>query len=185
MVSGWLPVRRRAVPRPSLHGQAARCSPPDKAGEWLPWVHIAIGNPKAFLLGTYHGVSSKYLQKYLNEREYLLSLLVLALAALFCLGVGVGLATMILLAVAFWDTHRRLVPGSLAGLFLAVGMAAFHSCCRLARFRRAMSRYSDSTCSRAQVVRQATRQPSPVAPSPSRAAPCHPCAWRQPPWSAW
>ena len=40
------------------------------AGEWLPWVHIAIGNLKAFLLGTYHGVSSKYLQEYLNEFCY-------------------------------------------------------------------------------------------------------------------
>lgn len=40
---------------------AARVTPPDKAGEWLPWVHIAISNLKAFLLGTYHGVSSKYL----------------------------------------------------------------------------------------------------------------------------
>ena len=28
---------------------------------------IAIGNRKAFLLGTYHGVSSRYLQEYLNE----------------------------------------------------------------------------------------------------------------------
>ena len=49
---------------------AARVMPPDKAGEWLPWVHIAIGNLKAFLLGTYHGVSSKYLQEYLNEFCY-------------------------------------------------------------------------------------------------------------------
>lgn len=49
---------------------AARVTPPDKAGEWLPWVHIAIGNLKAFLLGTYHGVSSKYLQEYLNEFCY-------------------------------------------------------------------------------------------------------------------
>ena len=39
---------------------AARVTPPDKAGEWLPWVHVAIGNLKAFLLGTYHGVSSKH-----------------------------------------------------------------------------------------------------------------------------
>lgn len=46
---------------------AARVTPPDKAGEWLPWVHVAIGNLKAFLLGTYHGVSSKHLQEYLNE----------------------------------------------------------------------------------------------------------------------
>jgi transposase-like protein len=48
----------------------ARVTPPDQAGEWLPWVHIAIGNLKAFLLGTYHGVSSKYLQEYLNEFCY-------------------------------------------------------------------------------------------------------------------
>ena len=49
---------------------AARVTPPDMAGEWLPWVHIAIGNLKAFLLGTYHGVSAKYLQEYLNEFCY-------------------------------------------------------------------------------------------------------------------
>ena len=33
-------------------------------------MHIAIGNLKAFLLGTYHGVSSTYLQEYLNEFCY-------------------------------------------------------------------------------------------------------------------
>jgi len=59
-----------------------------------------------------------------EEREHLLSLLVLALAGLFCLGVGVVLAT-ILLVVAFWDTHRLLALGSLAGCFLAAGMAAW------------------------------------------------------------
>jgi uncharacterized membrane protein YqjE len=58
-----------------------------------------------------------------EEREHVFSLLVMALAALFCLGVGVVLAT-ILLVVAFWDTHRLLVLGLLAGLFLAAGMAA-------------------------------------------------------------
>lgn len=47
-----------------------RVTPPDQAGEWLPWVHIAIGNLKTFLLGTYHGVSRKYLQEYLNEFCY-------------------------------------------------------------------------------------------------------------------
>jgi len=50
--------------------RAARVNPPGKAGEWLPWVHIAIGNLKGFLLGTYHGVSSGYLQEYLNEFCY-------------------------------------------------------------------------------------------------------------------
>jgi len=45
-------------------------TPADKAGEWLPWVHITIGNLKTFLPGTYHGVSGKYLQEYLNEFCY-------------------------------------------------------------------------------------------------------------------
>lgn len=59
-----------------------------------------------------------------EEREHLLSLLVLALVALFCLGIGVVLAALLLVA-AFWDTHRLLVLGLLAGFFLAVGMAAW------------------------------------------------------------
>jgi transposase-like protein len=49
---------------------APRVTPPAKAGEWLPWVHVVIGNLKAFLLGTYHGVSPTYLQEYLNEFCY-------------------------------------------------------------------------------------------------------------------
>lgn len=67
-----------------------------------------------------------------EDREHLLSLLVLTLAALFCLGVGVVLATILLVA-AFWDTHRLLVLGSLAGFFLAVGMAAWRFAMRKAR----------------------------------------------------
>jgi hypothetical protein len=47
-----------------------RVTPPDQAGVWLPWVHIAIGKLKTFLLGTYHGVSKKYLQEYLHEFCY-------------------------------------------------------------------------------------------------------------------
>ena len=59
-----------------------------------------------------------------EDRERLLSILVLTLVALFCLGVGVVLAT-ILLVVAFWDTHRILALSGLAGFFLAVGVAAW------------------------------------------------------------
>lgn len=44
--------------------------PPEKASEDLPWVHIAISNAKRFLLGTYHGVSHKHLQRYLDEFCY-------------------------------------------------------------------------------------------------------------------
>lgn len=67
-------VRSDALPSLAEIGKTqnhdARVTPPHKAGEWLPWVHVAIGNLKAFLLGTYHGVSSKYLQEYLNEFCY-------------------------------------------------------------------------------------------------------------------
>jgi transposase-like protein len=37
---------------------------------WLPWVHIVISNVKRFLLGTYHGVSKKHLQPYLDEFSF-------------------------------------------------------------------------------------------------------------------
>ena len=57
-----------------------------------------------------------------EEREHALSLLVLALAALFCLGVGLVLAT-ILLVIAFWDSYRLLVLGMLAGSFLSTGIS--------------------------------------------------------------
>lgn len=67
-----------------------------------------------------------------EERAHLFSLLRLALAALFCLGVGVLLATL-LLVVAFWDTHRLLVLGTLSGLFLVVGVVAWRFAVHKAR----------------------------------------------------
>mgnify|MGYP002624621300 CR=1 FL=1 len=33
----------------------------------LRWLHMMIGNAKAFILGTYHGLPQKYLGDYLNE----------------------------------------------------------------------------------------------------------------------
>ncbi|MDO9386255.1 MAG: phage holin family protein [Thiobacillus sp.] len=59
-----------------------------------------------------------------EDRLHVLSLLVLALAALFFIGVGVVLAA-ILLVVAFWDSHRLLALGALAGFFLAAGVGAW------------------------------------------------------------
>ncbi len=47
-----------------------RVTPAALVDEWLPWVHIAIGNLKAYLLGTFHGVTGKYLQEYLDEFVY-------------------------------------------------------------------------------------------------------------------
>ena len=52
--------RHVAKPSTGKHGS-------DEDGAKLPWVHKAIANLKAWLLGTHHGVSSKHLQAYLNE----------------------------------------------------------------------------------------------------------------------
>ena len=43
---------------------------PKDAPYMLPWVHTLIGNAKTFLRGTYHGVSHKHLQRYLDEFCY-------------------------------------------------------------------------------------------------------------------
>lgn len=37
---------------------------------WLPWVHKFISNAKSWLIGTHHGVESKYLAQYLAEYTY-------------------------------------------------------------------------------------------------------------------
>jgi transposase-like protein/ribosomal protein L37AE/L43A len=47
-----------------------KVTPPEEASQWLPLVHIIIGNMKTFINGTFHGVSSRHLQEYLNEFCY-------------------------------------------------------------------------------------------------------------------
>lgn len=59
-----------------------------------------------------------------EEREHLFSLLLTALAAAFFLGVAVVLVA-ILIVVAFWENHRLLVLGILAGVFVAAAIAAW------------------------------------------------------------
>ncbi len=67
-------VRSDALPALNIIDQTqnyeARVTPSHLVDEWLPWVHIAIGNLKTFLLGAFHGVSGKYLQEYLDEFCY-------------------------------------------------------------------------------------------------------------------
>lgn len=58
-----------------------------------------------------------------EERERLLSIMVSGLLALFCLGVGVVL-TSILVVVALWDSYRLWALGTLAALFVLAGGAA-------------------------------------------------------------
>jgi transposase-like protein len=67
-------VRTDAFPALNTVGETQnhlkKVTPAKEAMNWLPWVHIIIGNLKKFLNGTYHGVSSVYLQEYLDEFCY-------------------------------------------------------------------------------------------------------------------
>jgi transposase-like protein len=42
----------------------------ERAAEILPWVHTIFSNLKTWLRGTYHGVSKKHLDRYLQEFTY-------------------------------------------------------------------------------------------------------------------
>jgi uncharacterized membrane protein YqjE len=57
-----------------------------------------------------------------EEREHLITLLVLVLLALFCLGVGVVLLAL-LVVVAFWESHRLLALGGVTAFFLLAAAA--------------------------------------------------------------
>ena len=52
------------------HQLEARATPSAKVDEWLPLVHRVIANLKRVLIGTFHGVSKEYLQKYLDEFSF-------------------------------------------------------------------------------------------------------------------
>jgi len=56
-----------------------------------------------------------------EDRQHLLLLVGLYLAVAFCLALGLVLVA-ILLVVAFWETHRLVALGSLAGFFITVGL---------------------------------------------------------------
>ncbi|HTQ76354.1 MAG TPA: phage holin family protein [Burkholderiales bacterium] len=58
-----------------------------------------------------------------EERTRLARIAVLALTALFCLGLAVVLLVL-LVAVIFWDEHRLLAVGLLAALFALCGLAS-------------------------------------------------------------
>lgn len=56
-----------------------------------------------------------------EDRQHLLLLVGLYLAVAFCLALGLVLVA-ILLVVAFWESHRLVALGSLAGFFLTTGL---------------------------------------------------------------
>lgn len=57
-------------PVKEMHDHQKKVVPAEEVSKWLPMVHIVISNLKIFLNGTFHGVSFKYLQEYLNEFSY-------------------------------------------------------------------------------------------------------------------
>jgi len=58
-----------------------------------------------------------------EQREWLQSLMLLAVAALFFLSIGFLLATMFVVAF-FWETHPLAVLGGFSALYLGVGIWA-------------------------------------------------------------
>ena len=83
---------------------------------------VAVGHTRLELLST----------ELEEERERLVAMLISTLVALFCFGLGAVL-TALLIVVAFWETHRLLVVGLLAALFLAAGAAAWSFAMNTAR----------------------------------------------------
>lgn len=67
-----------------------------------------------------------------EERERLSSMVVLTAVALFCLGVGVVLLTMLLIVV-FWDSYRLQAIGAMAAFFILLGAALWNLLCRRIR----------------------------------------------------
>jgi transposase-like protein len=67
-------VRTDAFPAMNIveesHQHEKKITPPKEVSTWLPLVHIVIGNMKTFLNGTFHGVTHKFLQEYLDEFCY-------------------------------------------------------------------------------------------------------------------
>jgi transposase-like protein len=49
--------------RPDVFGESGH-------GDFLKWAHIVISNLKTFIEGTYHGLDSKHIQRYLDEFCY-------------------------------------------------------------------------------------------------------------------
>jgi len=76
------------------------------------------------LLSTLTSIASTRLELLANElqeeRLHLTQMLLFALFALFCFGLGVLLLTMFIVVV-FWDDHRLAALGILSILFFAAG----------------------------------------------------------------
>ncbi len=58
------------LPRRGFHHHSETQGSPERAVELLPWAHTIFSNLKTWLRGTYHGVSKKHLDSYLQEFVY-------------------------------------------------------------------------------------------------------------------
>ncbi len=65
---GYSPLQSAGVDH-----EATTLVTPEAAGDVLPWAHTIISNLKAWLLGTFRGVSHKHLDRYLQEFTYRLN----------------------------------------------------------------------------------------------------------------
>ena len=65
---GYSPLQSAGVDH-----EATTLATPEAASEVLPWAHTIISNLKAWLLGTFRGVSHKHLDRYLKEFTYRLN----------------------------------------------------------------------------------------------------------------
>lgn len=76
------------------------------------------------LLSTVTSIASTRLELLANElqeeRLRITQMLLFALFALFCFGVGILLLT-VLIVVLFWDDHRLAALGALSAFFFALG----------------------------------------------------------------
>lgn len=82
----------------------------------------SLANLAATLLAIVHTRLDLLSSDLEEERAHLFALVIAGLAALFCIGLGVVLATF-LVVVVFWDSHRLLALGLLSGFFLVAGLA--------------------------------------------------------------
>lgn len=83
----------------------------------------SLRNLSVSLVGIFHTRLELLSNDIAEEREHLITLLVMVQLALFFLGVGVVLLAL-LVVVAFWETHRFLALGGVTGLFLLASAGA-------------------------------------------------------------
>jgi transposase-like protein len=73
----------RFIPNSGYYHYPKVLAEPKAIQQHPPWVHILISNFKNMLRTTFHGLSSKYLQRYLDEFIYRFILIIFCLHLLF------------------------------------------------------------------------------------------------------